>query len=862
MYKKLTTVVIALCMASWATAQTTNTEGQKTTQLDEGAFTFSEEQLEEEDATSENVIILNSNSNVYASQAGGFLFSPVRFRYRAFQQKYNDVYINGVQVNDMESGQFRYSMVGGLNRLTNNGSYVLPFEDNNHGLTGMAGTNLHNFRASNMRSGHNLTLSGGNNNNYVARAMYAYGSGFNDKGWAFAAHATYRWSNGGYVEGTFYNALSYYLGVEKMWNNGHSLSIATWGNPTERAAAGTSTDEVYWLTNNRQYNPNWGYHNGHKRNARIINDFAPSAIATWDWNINERLKLSTSLFGKYAMYSRTRLTYQNSAENPRPDNYKKLPSNFYEVWAQGHIYNTSAALAEWQSAYDYWTASKANQQINWASLYAANQSAAAQGKDALYYQLRQHDNHTTLAFSSVLSNRLSNRQTINLGFQVTQNNSRHYNTLHDMLGGTSLHNINSYALTTYGPNDPRVQYDLNTAGPNNSGRLVYEGDKYGFDYGIRVRNAQVWGNYTEYFGKLHYAIAGKLNYTDMRRHGHMRNGLFADNSYGNGKTAKFLNGGLKINADMPVGRGQIINIGVGYEYRSPQASEAFVSPEMNNDFVNNLRNERIFSSEIGYQLKSRWVDANLCAYYNHLTNVSEWRAFYADDAGAFTYASMTGIKKEYYGLEAGLRFKITSALKFNLIGTISEAKNINNANVTYLNATEASYHNDIIYNQDMRENGTPLTAASAGLDYYANGWSLRLNLNWYDRIYLSYAPNTRYGKVLEARQQMFGDVYDNEGNILYDAIAQQKGHGGFMLDGSIGRNIRLRHGSLYLQLMVTNILNNTNIVTWGYEQTRADNSYNIQTLAPTSERVYKFSSNPVKQYIWGTNGMFNVIYRF
>lgn len=862
MQKKLLTTVIVLCVASWVHAQNVETDGQKVNPIDESAFTFTEEQLEEDDATSENVIVLNSNSNVYASQAGGFLWSPVRFRYRAYLQKYNDVYINGVQVNDLESGQFRYSMVGGLNRLTNNGAYVLPFEDSSIGMTGMAGTNLHNFRASNMRSGHNLTLSGGNNNNYVARAMYAYGSGFNNKGVAFAAHATYRWSNGGYVEGTFYNAFSYYLGVQKLWNNGHSLSFATWGNPTERAAAGTSTDEVYWLTNNRQYNPNWGYHNGHKRNARIINDFAPSAILTWDWDVSDKLNLSTSLFGKYATYSKTRLTYQNSAENPRPDNYKKLPSNFYEVWSNGHIYNNSTSLDDWQTAYDYWTASKANQQINWASLYAANQSAASQGMDALYFQLRQHDNHLNLALSSTLNARLTQRQSIKLGFQLAQNNSRHYNTLHDILGGQSLHNINSYAMTTYGPNDPRVQYDLNTAGPNNAGRLVYEGDKYGFDYGIRVRNSQVWSSYSENIGKLHYSIAGRLNYTDMRRHGHMRNGLFADNSFGKGKTAKFFNGGLKFNSNLSLGRAQVVNFGIGYEHRSPQAAESFVSPEMNNDFVHNLKNERIFSTEIGYQLKSRWIDANVSAYYNHLTNVTEWRAFYADDAGAFTYASLTGIKKAFYGLEGGLRFKINNALKFNLVGTISEAKNINNANVIYLNATEASYHTDIVYNKNMRENGTPLTAASAGLDYYAHGWSLRLNLNWYDRIYLSYAPNTRYAKVLEARQQAYMDVYDNDGNIRSDILSQKKGHGGFMLDGSIGRNIRLRHGSLYMQLMVTNILNNTSIVTWGYEQTRADNSYNIQTLAPTSERVYKFSSNPIKQYIWGTNGMFNVIYRF
>lgn len=78
--------------------------------MDESAFTFTEAQLGEDNDMNDNVTILNSNSNVYASQVG-FLYSPMRFRYRALSQKYNDIYINGAPMNDMESGQFRYSML-------------------------------------------------------------------------------------------------------------------------------------------------------------------------------------------------------------------------------------------------------------------------------------------------------------------------------------------------------------------------------------------------------------------------------------------------------------------------------------------------------------------------------------------------------------------------------------------------------------------------------------------------------------------------------------------------------------------------------------------------------------------------------
>lgn len=80
-----------------------------------------------------------------------------------------------------------------------------------------------------------------------------------------------------------------------------------------------------------------------------------------------------------------------------------------------------------------------------------------------------------------------------------------------------------------------------------------------------------------------------------------------------------------------------------------------------------------------------------------------------------------------------------------------------------------------------------------------------------------------------------------------------------MVDGSIGKSVRLKHGSLNFNLMVTNILNNQKIVSGGYEQSRSDYSGSGDN---SKERVYKFSKNPKKFYVFGTNGMFQVSYRF
>ena len=172
MQNKVKIAVIALCYAPLALAQTNNVEQKVAKNMDENAFTFTEAQLGEDDNMSQNVTILNSNSNVYASEVG-YLFSPVRFRYRAFNQKYNDIYINGDPMNDMETGQFRYSGIGGLNRFTRNVDFALPFESNNFSMPGMAGSNNYDLRAGSMGAGHYVSV-GAANRNYTLRGMYTY----------------------------------------------------------------------------------------------------------------------------------------------------------------------------------------------------------------------------------------------------------------------------------------------------------------------------------------------------------------------------------------------------------------------------------------------------------------------------------------------------------------------------------------------------------------------------------------------------------------------------------------------------------------------------------------------------------------
>ncbi len=868
MQKELKLIMIALCLPLVAFAQEPETERQvilSSTDEDESAFTFTEAQLGTDDNTMPTISIIGSNNNVYAKDVN-FRFSPVRFKYRGYGGKYNEMFINGNPVNDVERGEFNFSYVGGLNNQTRGVEYALPLEDNNFSMPALSGSNNYNFRPSSMPAGHRISLAGANRN-YTIRGMYNYNSGITKNGWVLSAALTYRWAGEGYIEGTFYNALSYYVGIEKIFNEKHSLSLVTWGNPTERGAQSASTDEMYWIPNDRNYNPNWGYQNGKKRNSRVINSFAPSALLTWDWKISDNTKLVTSVLGKYSKYSSSRLNYNNSV-NPAPDYYSKMPSYYYNVWnpptGEQDIADRQDFL-DWYTVYDNMSRSKANRQINWDKLYQANVAANAAGQEAVYYLQAYHDDQLALSVASTLTQKISKNSTLNFGIQLSTNKGMHYQTLEDRLGANKFTNINTYVAGTYGATSDAIKYDMNEP----VGKQIYAGDRFGYDYNIFVNKATAWTRYYLDWNFAHIFVAGRINGVTMQRDGKMRNGLAPDNSYGKSGKAKFLDGGGKIGVHLNIGKGHTIALGGGYEWMAPTARTAFAAPQVNNDFVKNLKLERVMSAEFGYQLQTSWMHANLNAYYSRMNDVTEYTMAYSDIEHSFSYISLTGINKEYYGLELGLNFKVTENFNIKTLGVISEAKYTNNADISYMLSegivnpkNNSLYYDDICLNKGMHEGGTPLAAASIDLSYHAGGWFVDVIGNYYDKIYLYYSPITRYYNSFPTMKDEDGNVIkDINGNPMHNTDAcgdQAKGKGGFMLDLSIGKSFYLPKGhSLSVNLMMTNVLNNTSICTGGMEQNRRDQDAEGKDL-----RAYSFVNNPKKFYVNGINGMLNITYKF
>lgn len=859
MKKKHLLLLFVLATAPLGYAQTTETAKSDSLHsaeqelMDGSDFTFTESQLGENDDMTDDVIRISSVSNVFLSQYS-WAWSGIWMKYRALDNRYNDVYMNGVQVNNPEKGRFTYSTIGGMNDATRNKEDVGVFEANNFSFSGLGGSSNYDFRASQMPSGHKVTLSGANRA-YTLRAMYSYGTGLSKDGWAFFGNVGYRWSNmhTSAVKGTFYNSLSFFLSVQKVINEKHSLNLAAWASPTERATAGANTDEAFWLANDYQYNSNWGYQGGQKRASRIITSFEPSFLLTWDYNIKENMKLTTSAFLKFGEYKSTKLYY--SGTNPMPDYWKRFPSYNYNVWGDGNSLNNDAD-AFWAS-YDNWQ-NESYRQINFDQLYFANMQLNKVGADAIYWIEANHNDNLMTNLSTTYEWKFKKGLRWNVGVQLLSNRNSHYKTIEDLLGGQNFHNTNTHLVGDYKETSPEAMYDV-----NHGYQKIVEGDRYGYDADLWNQDVRLWTSFSMDKDIQHNFISARIGGRRMWRDGHMRNGLFQNNSYGKSRIAHFLDGGMKMGSSLNLGKGHSINAGVGYELKAPGTGVAFMSPEMNNDYVANLRNEKIVSAELGYAISNRWLRLNLSGYYYYIHDGNEWMPFFNDDSHSFTYNSLGGIKKEHCGVELGVRVLINQSFDIVALGTYNEAKYLQNTEVYWMNSNTTKINRDLCYNKGMRVGNTPLAAVSLALNYRIKRWYLNLTGNYYDRIYLEYSPNQRYESTL-----MIAEKY-NPVTGEFIVPEQAKGNGGFMLNASIGRQFQVAHHPLSVNLQLCNLTNHRSITSYGYEQSRSN--YNVKErlddnnatiFQKDKERSYQFDKNPKKFFTQGFNFMLNLNYRF
>ena len=797
-----------------------------TEEEDLSTVTLTDDELNDDTSAADNISgLLQASRDIYLRTAA-FEFSSSFFRIRGLDSENGKVLINGIEMNKLYNGRPQWSNWGGLNDVLRNQEFSNGLRASDYTFGGILGSTNINVRPSEQRTGTRISYAS-SNRSYVHRVMATHSTGLSEDGWAFTVAASRREGREGFVDGTMYNATSFFGSVEKKFNDKHSLSFTSITALNRRGKSAPQTQEVFDLRG-IQYNSYWGSQNGKIRNSRIKEVSEPILMLNHYWDINENTSLNTNVSYQTGKIGNSRIDNNGTkvdgdavdgegnpyiinlgASNPDPTYYQKLPSyglrqgysNIYEI--QQNFINDG--------------------QLDWNSLYNANANANNNGNSS-YVLYEDRNDDTQFTINTILNKDLSDNFKINARVQYTQLTSKNFAEIIDLLGGTGYLDADSFA-DTFDEKQNNLLNPLYIAGA---------GDrfKYNFDLHSNVVDGFLQGQFK--FNKVDFYLATTISNTSHQRDGLYQNGGFPDNSYGKSEELNFTNYGAKGGMTYKISGRHILDINAGYLTKAPNLRNSFSNSRENNNTVENLTSEKVLSADASYIFRGPFLQAKLTGYYTKIQDATEISFFFADGIGgdntAFVQEILSGIDKKHFGAEFGLEAQVTPTIKLKAAGNLGQYTYDNNPNL-YLTTENNTRSLDAGFIDGRKDFGVsnlknyklaagPQTAYSVGFEYRdPDYWFVSATANFFDNVYVDIAPLTRTSNFADDGGIPFND-YDED---IARQLLQQEKFDNYMVVNMIGGK-SWKIGNQYISLFASiGNLFNTRYKSGGFEQGRNAN---------------------------------------
>jgi hypothetical protein len=793
---------------------------------DLSTVTLTDDELNDDTSAADNISgLLQSSRDIYLRTAA-FEFSSSFFRIRGLDSENGKVLINGIEMNKLYNGRPQWSNWGGLNDVLRNQEFSNGLRASDYTFGGILGSTNINVRPSEQRTGTRISYAS-SNRSYTHRAMATHSTGLSEDGWAFTVAASRREGREGFVDGTLYNATSFFGSVEKKFNDKHSLTFTSITALNRRGKSAPQTQEVFDLRG-IQYNSYWGTQNGKIRNSRIKEVSEPILMLNHYWDINETTSLNTNASYQTGKIGNSRIDNNGTkvdgealdgegnpyiinlgASNPDPTYYQKLPSyglrqgysNIYEI--QQNFVNDG--------------------QLNWNSLYNANANANNNGNSS-YVLYEDRNDDTQFTINTILNKDISDNFKLNAKVQYTQLTSKNFAEIIDLLGGTGYLDADSFA-DTFDEKQNNLLNPLFIAG-------VGDVFKYNFNLYSNVVDGFLQGQFK--FNKVDFYLAASISNTSHQRDGLFQNGGFTESSYGKSEELNFTNYGTKGGMTYKISGRHIFDINAGYLTKAPNLRNSFSNSRENNNTVENLTSEKVLSADASYIYRGPFLQAKLTGYYTKIQDATEISFFFADGIGgdntAFVQEILSGIDKKHFGAEFGVEAQVTPTIKLKAAGNFGQYTYDNNPNL-YLTTENNTRSQDAGFIDGRKDFGAsnlknyklaagPQTAYSVGFEYRdPDYWFVSATANFFDNVYVDIAPLTRTSNFADDGGIPFND-YDED---IARQLLQQERFDNYMVVNMIGGK-SWKIGNQYISLFASigNIFD-TKYKSGGFEQGRNAN---------------------------------------
>ncbi len=625
--------------------------------------------------------------------------------------------------------------------------------------------------------------------NYLVGARFS-AVGEASGGWRYAAALDVRTGRDLYVDGVFTNALTAAFRAEKSLGRRHRLALLAVLPFSTRGTRLSATEEAFSLTGDRLYNPSWGYQNGKVRNSRVRREAVPLAVVS----CRSELSDVTSLLASVSLESGSRrysMLDWYDARTPLPDNYRYMPS----------FAGDSETLQAWRAADPRYT------QIDWDALIAANRLAGGPAVYALEDRVEQLCNlHLDAAFTS----RPDSRLTFGYGLFLGREATRSFERMRDLLGARYVADIDRYLVDddTYGN---RLQNDL-----RRPGRLVGEGDRFGYDYSLVQLRAGVRLSVAWRADRFRADVAAEAGACSVFRRGRMEKELFpGERSYGRSRRMRTAEYAFKASAGWAFSPRSYVGLSAAAGASAPEPGALFFQPLYNNLTVGECLPERFCAAELNYRRTGSVVDLQVSAFVTASFDGSETRRYFDDLSGLYCDMAVAGIGRISCGFEAAASVRLSYRWRLSFAAAAGRCKYIRNPRITVISDadnravdTRAESHMGGCF-----VGGAPcITAASEALYFGPKGWGGRLSAGYAGVRYIEPVPLRRTSRI--ARQ---GGIAPED---FEDFVRQERLPDAFTVDASLFKSFYFGRSRLVTSLIVRNLAGFRNTVYNGYESLR------------------------------------------
>ncbi len=788
--------------------------------------------------------LLQASRDVFLS-AAAFDFSATFFRPRGLDNANGKVLINGIEMNKQFNGRPQWGDWGGLNDVQRNREFTMGLKANDYTFGDLAGTTNMVMRASKFRKSGRVSFAAANRS-YEGRVMASYHSGVSKSGWAYSFLASRRFGNEGYIDGTLYDANSFFASVEKIINDNHTLNFTAFYTPNRRGRSTAITKEVKNLKGIR-YNPNWGYQDGEKRNSRIRNIKEPVFMLNHYWNINEVTTLNTNVGFQTGQIGNTRLDY-GSNQNPAGNYYQKLPSYF--------LRNENPTPYDYQQAYLAEQEFINDGQIDWESLYRGNANSST--GNAAYVVQEDRIDDTQFSVNSILNTRFSENIFFDAAVNYRNLKGDYFASIVDLLGADGYLDVDYF-----GDNVPS---DL-----QNPIHFAKEGDRYKYNYQLSSSVISGFAQAQFKYNVVDFFLAANFGQTSYQRTGLYENGYFpGERSLGKSEKVDFSTYGAKGGATYKITGRHLIDVNAGYFTKAPTMRNTFANARQNNDIVEGITEEKSQSIDLSYIYRSPIVKARVTGFYTGFKDATDIGFFFtqnalgADANNAFVQEIVTGIEKQNIGAELGVEAQVLPTLKLKAAASIGQYTYSNNPNL-YLSSDDFGDAGNDIPTQGLREvtlknlhvAGGPERAYQLGFEYRApQFWWVGVTTNYFSNAYIDISNLRRTSDFYTDADGLPYNDYDE--NVARELLKQEKLDDYFLVNLTGGKSWKVKKYYIGFFASINNVLDQ-NFITGGFEDSRRAN-YRQQVEEQNRENGPIFGN----RYFFGngSNYYVNVYVRF